>query len=190
VSEISVSVKKDKVVLHLEECPECNGNDYAYRAYLAFEFPKGYLTSADAGQIEDVIAQALTIENGSAQQSQPAALAADQPSQSSPSPADQPPQPAPLTNDDIVKMVQAHLSDSVIIAKIKSSSCALDASPDALINLKQAGVSPDVLQTMVEAPAPQPATSSNPEPANTKTIIARKIFESVSKTKTMISGNL
>jgi hypothetical protein len=187
VSEISVSVKKDKVVLHLEECPECNGNDYAYRAYLAFEFPKGYLTSADAGQIEDVIAQALTIENGSAQQSQPAALAADQPSQSSPSPADQPPQPAPLTNDDIVKMVQAHLSDSVIIAKIKSSSCAFDASPDALINLKQAGASSHVLQAIIEAAAPPPATSSNPEPANTKATIARKIFESVSKT---ISGSL
>jgi len=57
VSEISVSVKKDRVVLRLEECPECNGNAYTYRAYLVFEFPKGYLISADVGQIEDVIGQ-------------------------------------------------------------------------------------------------------------------------------------
>jgi len=79
------------------------------------------------------------------------------------------------------------LSDSVIIAKIKSSSCAFDASPDALINLKQAGASSHVLQAIIEAAAPPPATSSNPEPANTKATIARKIFESVSKT---ISGSL
>ena len=180
-SKISVDAKKGKVAIALVECASCNGNNSEYRGSVAFDFPKGYLASADVGQIEDVISQVLTIDSGntSTQQSQ---TAPSDPTQTSETPA--------LTNADIVKMVQAQPSDSVIIAKIKSSSCAFDASPDALINLKRAGVSSDVLQAIVKAAELQPATSSNPEPANTKTTIARKIFESVSKSKTMISGNL
>jgi hypothetical protein len=34
----------------------------------------------------------------------------------------------PLTNDDVVKMVQAKLGDDVVIAKIKSSACKFDTS--------------------------------------------------------------
>jgi tetratricopeptide (TPR) repeat protein len=151
VLELTASVKKDKVVLLLGECAACNGNELEYRAFVAFQFPKGYLASADAGQIEDVISQVLTIDAGNAQPEQTAAPPAE--SQASGPPA--------LTNDDVVKMVQAQLPDSVIIAKIKSSSCAFDTSPDALISLKKSGVSAAVLQAMAEAPGPPPAQQDN-----------------------------
>jgi hypothetical protein len=55
-----------------------------------------------------------------------------------------------LTNADVVKMVQAKLSDATIISEIKNSTCTFDTSPDALIKLKQAGVSDQVLQAMTE----------------------------------------
>ena len=62
-----------------------------------------------------------------------------------------------LKNDDIVKMVQAGLDDTIIIAKIKSSQCDFDTSTDSLISLKKRGVSSAVLTAM--AGATSPATS-------------------------------
>jgi hypothetical protein len=56
-----------------------------------------------------------------------------------------------LTNDDVVRMVQAKLGDSVIISEIKHSTCNFDTSPGALIKLKQAGVSDRVLEAMTAA---------------------------------------
>jgi hypothetical protein len=70
-----------------------------------------------------------------------------------------------LTNADIIKLVQAKLPDSVVLAKIKSSSCDFDTSPDALIKLKRAGVSDSVLQAMVEVPPPSaPPEDAAPDP--------------------------
>jgi len=63
-----------------------------------------------------------------------------------------------LTNDDVAKMAAAQLPDSVIIAKIKSSKCEFDTSPDALISLKKAGLSDAVLQALTNAMMP-PASS-------------------------------
>jgi hypothetical protein len=54
-----------------------------------------------------------------------------------------------LTNDDIIKLVQVKLPDPLIIAKIKSSVCAFDMSPDGVDRLKQAGVSDTVLLAML-----------------------------------------
>jgi hypothetical protein len=73
---------------------------------------------------------------------------------------------APLTNDDVVKMVQAKLPDAVIVAKIKSSSCKFDTSADALIKLQQTGVSGGVLSAMAECGAPPatPAAAPPPDP--------------------------
>jgi len=69
---------------------------------------------------------------------------------------------APLTNDDVIKMVQAKLPDGVIVAKIKSSPCKFDTSLDALIKLKQAGISDAVMQAMAEAGASAASTTSGP----------------------------
>lgn len=72
--------------------------------------------------------------------------------------------PQALTNDDVIKMVQAKLGDAVIVAKIKSSPCKFDTSTDALIKLKQAGVSDAVLQAMTEAVGPATSEPPNPSP--------------------------
>lgn len=56
-----------------------------------------------------------------------------------------------LTNSDVLKMIEAKLPDSIIIAKIRTSACKFDTSTDALIKLKQAGVSDAIIQAMVEA---------------------------------------
>lgn len=69
---------------------------------------------------------------------------------------------AVLTNDDIIKLVRAKLSDSVVVAKIKSSPCKFDTSTDTLIKLKQDGVSDPVIQAMETCGAPG---SSNPAQA-------------------------
>jgi hypothetical protein len=59
----------------------------------------------------------------------------------------------PLTNDDIVTMVQAGLPPAVVIEKIKSSPTAFDTSTDALVSLKKAGISGDIIRIMVNPSA-------------------------------------
>ena len=56
-----------------------------------------------------------------------------------------------LKNEDIVKMAKAGLDDALIIAKIDSSKCQFDTSTDALIQLKQSGVSAAVLKAIMGA---------------------------------------
>jgi hypothetical protein len=54
-----------------------------------------------------------------------------------------------LQNQDVIKLVKAGFDDAVIIAKINSSKCQFDTSTDALIQLKQSGVSAAVLKAIV-----------------------------------------
>jgi hypothetical protein len=79
-------------------------------------------------------------------------LACQAPAPATPLPLQmQPSGGTPLTNDDIIKMVQAKLGDAVILAKIRSSASQFDTSTDALIKLKQAGVSDAVMQAIAES---------------------------------------
>ena len=67
---------------------------------------------------------------------------------------EQPVQPANadvLKNQDVISLVKAGLDDSIIITKIGSSRCLFDTSTDALIRLKQSGVSAAVLKAMMGA---------------------------------------
>jgi len=59
--------------------------------------------------------------------------------------------PEPLTNDGVIKMVQAGLSESVIVASIQSSPAHYDVSTDGLIKLKKAGVTADEMKTIIAA---------------------------------------
>jgi hypothetical protein len=86
-----------------------------------------------------------------------------------------------LTNDSIVKMVKAQLSDDVIVSTIKSQLCIFRLGVDDLVALKQAGVSDKVIGAMVDRsnagaaagaaaqpapdPAPAPVPSAAPPPA-------------------------
>jgi len=68
-------------------------------------------------------------------------------------PAATAPAGATLNNDDIVKMAKAGFDDAIIVAKIGSSKCQFDTSTDALIRLKQSGVSGTVIRAMVVGPS-------------------------------------
>lgn len=90
-------------------------------------------------------------------------------------------QSRPLTNEDIVKMVQAGLGDDIIIATIRQSDSAeFDVSPTGLIRLRGAGVSDIIIRSMMDRtagkgnvpeagvqqrPAPRQATSPEPRSA-------------------------
>jgi hypothetical protein len=56
---------------------------------------------------------------------------------------------AVLQNQDVIKMAKAGLDDMLIVAKIGSSKCQFDTSTDALIHLKDSGISAAVLKAML-----------------------------------------
>jgi len=72
--------------------------------------------------------------------------------------------PAALRNEDVIKLARVGIDDSIIIAKIGSSKCQFDTSVDALIQLKESGVTPAVLKAMVGAQAMGGATLAVPPP--------------------------
>lgn len=59
-----------------------------------------------------------------------------------------------LTNDSVIGMVKAGLSESVIISKIRTSERKFDTSTDGLIKLKAAKVPDKVIEAMVTGGAP------------------------------------
>lgn len=70
-TKIDVKVDKDVVVLGIVECDTCNKTDPPVwaKANVEFQFPKGSLAKASAGDVEDTIGQLLSISDD-AQQSQ------------------------------------------------------------------------------------------------------------------------
>lgn len=54
-----------------------------------------------------------------------------------------------LSNDSIIDLHKLGLGDSVIVEKIKTSSCNFDTSTDALKKLKDAGIGDTVLAAMI-----------------------------------------
>jgi hypothetical protein len=158
VIRIDASVKREWIQFGIVECNACNGvtEGSPYESTVEFHFPKGYLESASLSQVEDTISQVFAVEGGTQEaQTGQAGQMAEQ---------GQAPAGPALTNDDIIKLVQVNLADSVIIAKIKSSACAFDTSTDGLVRLKQAGVSDAVLQAMFAAGGAAPATEPAPGP--------------------------
>jgi hypothetical protein len=75
-----------------------------------------------------------------------------------------------LTNDSLVALKKAGLSDSIIISKIKASQTKFDVSTKGLIGLKSAGLSDQVIEAVVNAgsaaaPAPPAAAAPPAAPA-------------------------
>lgn len=69
-TKIDVSLTKDAVALSIVACDTCNKTDPPTynKAQIVFQFPKGALANASAGQVEDVIGQVLSISSDDAQQ--------------------------------------------------------------------------------------------------------------------------
>jgi hypothetical protein len=93
-----------------------------------------------------------------------------------------------VTNIDLIRMAQAGVSDDLIISTIRARGTRLDLSPQALISLKESGVSDPVMiaaQEMTRGPvlAPAPAmTTVITEPAPRTVIIApppRRVYHYV-----------
>jgi hypothetical protein len=174
VRKLDVNLKNDKVTFIIFECDTCNRTteQASFKSEVVFQFPKGYLGTAEPAQVEDVISQVLAVDTGAGDQTaevpqapQPAQVAPDAGPKVAPPPAP-PSGGTALRNDDVVKMAKAGLDDGIIIAKIKSSPSQFDTNPDALIALKTGGVSSAVLKAMTEASA-QPQAASNQPAAST-----------------------
>jgi hypothetical protein len=71
-TKIEVKLDKDMVVLGIVACDTCNNTDPPTynKANVEFQFPKGSLSKASAGDIEDTIGQLLAISDDSQQQAQ------------------------------------------------------------------------------------------------------------------------
>jgi hypothetical protein len=68
--KIEVNLAKDSVILGIVACDTCNKTDPTTynKANVVFQFPKGALATASAGQVEDTIGQLLSISSEDAQQ--------------------------------------------------------------------------------------------------------------------------
>jgi hypothetical protein len=77
--KIEVDPNKDTVSLSIVECDKCNKTDPPtyMKAKVVFEFPKGSIAKAQAGEVEDTIGQLLAISDTS-QQDQSQAQGNDQ----------------------------------------------------------------------------------------------------------------
>ena len=69
--------------------------------------------------------------------------------------------PAALTNQSIISFVEAELSEEVIVRKIRASECRFDVSPDAIVDLKQQGVTRLVLEEMINVSTPPPVIAAS-----------------------------
>jgi hypothetical protein len=72
-----------------------------------------------------------------------------------------------MTNQDVIKLVKAKISEDLIIAKIRQSKTKFDVSVDGLVALKEAGVSDNLIAVMMDpsAPAAPPPAAPAPSPA-------------------------
>jgi len=103
VIRLDVNPKTDRVQLVIVECDVCNRvtRPSMYKAVVVFQYPKGYLDSADAGQVADVISQVLApVQQQQAQDPAPPPPQAA-PAAPAPSPA---PTPAPAAAPATVQL--------------------------------------------------------------------------------------
>jgi len=84
-------------------------------------------------------------------------------------------QQVPLTNDDVVKMFGAGLAESTIVQVIQKAPANFDTSPDALIKLKQQGVTAKIIEAMVAARTPHSSTPNSSTPTELR-VNSRGVF--------------
>ena len=67
-----------------------------------------------------------------------------------------------LDNEDIIKMVKAGLGPQIIVATIKNQPGAFDVSTEALVALKNAGVTDEVIAALIQSASSSPAKAEAP----------------------------
>jgi peptidase M48-like protein len=75
----------------------------------------------------------------------------------------------PLVNADVITMVKSGLSAEVVIAKIKSSTCAFDTSPKTLADLKTSGIPDAVILAVVQCPTAEHESGNSAAPQQAST---------------------
>ncbi len=65
-----------------------------------------------------------------------------------------------LTNESVIELIKAGLSESIILTKIKNSKTEFDTSSSALVKLKESGLSDNIIMAMIEA---KPKTNNSTE---------------------------
>ena len=66
-----------------------------------------------------------------------------------------------MTNDEVISLSKAGLNQTVIINKIRTSKTNFDMSTDALIKLKKAGISDEIVTAMLEAKSGRSMTTNS-----------------------------
>lgn len=74
-----------------------------------------------------------------------------------------------LTNADVIAMVKAGLPENTVVLAIQQGPTEFDTSPQALIQLKNQGVSPKVLDAMLQAGRPAESQAQTNVPPRTAT---------------------
>jgi len=143
-SKIDVNVGKDTVSLSIVECDKCNKTDPTTynKAQVVFQFPKGSLTKASAGEVEDTIGQLLAINGDSQDQAQGGQQQGEQEQaqQGGQNQAQQAPQQAPQAEPQTIEKGQT----------IDQVQAAL-GKPDKIVNLgaKQLYIYKDMKVTFI-----------------------------------------
>ena len=141
-SKIDVNVAKDSVAMGIVACDSCNNTDPKtfYKATVVFQFAKGKLEKASAGEIEDTIGQLLSISEDT-QQSQGGQQQGTQEQQAQQAPpAQQPAAPQPQAEPQTIEKGQT--TDQVQAALGK---------PEKIVNLgsKQLYIYKDMKVTFI-----------------------------------------
>ncbi|HEY3835538.1 MAG TPA: hypothetical protein VGL72_03160 [Bryobacteraceae bacterium] len=69
--------------------------------------------------------------------------------------------PAAMTNRDVIRLLQAKISEDIIITKIKQSKTRFDTSVDGLVALRTAGASDRLMALVMDPSAEPPAAAAN-----------------------------
>ena len=101
----------------------------------------------------------------------------------------------PLTNDDVVKMFGAGLTESTIVQVIQKVPANFDTSPDALIKLKQQGVTAKIIEAMVATRTIPSSSTPTETGVNSRGVFAQngalwKRIEEVSSIEVRNVGNI
>jgi hypothetical protein len=109
-ASIAVDAKRDTVKFLVVACEPCNGDapPTYYKAEVDFRFPRGFLATGDASQVEDTIGQVFSIDSGGdaapAQDAQPGPAQA-----ASPAPAPASPEPVSIQQGQTIAEVEQAL---------------------------------------------------------------------------------
>ena len=101
----------------------------------------------------------------------------------------------PLTNDDVTRMFGAGLTETTIVQVIQKGPSNFDISPDALIKLKQQGVTAKILEAMVATRTTPNSSTPTETEFNSRGVFAQngaewKRIEEVSSIEVRNVGNI